>query len=144
MHLLWHQHAHLEPPQHICLCQARKHATCVCFLKYELFSSHLGLCLVTDRQTDRQKAMHKSPPCISTGVLKNGTFRISTQHPIPLFLSWQSFPHFISHPSEFWKCLVSVIYCSFVLLYVHLQLTGSWWQTGAETGTIPDLQAFDC
>ena len=27
--------------------------------------------LVTDRQMDRQKAMHKSPPCISTGGLKN-------------------------------------------------------------------------
>ena len=25
---------------------------------------------MTDRQTDRQKAMHKSPPCISTGGLK--------------------------------------------------------------------------
>ncbi len=25
----------------------------------------------TDGQTDRQKAMHMSPPCISTGVLKN-------------------------------------------------------------------------
>ena len=26
---------------------------------------------VTDGQTDGQKAMHMSPPCISTGVLKN-------------------------------------------------------------------------
>ncbi len=28
---------------------------------------------VTDRQTDRQKALHMSPPCICTGVLKNGS-----------------------------------------------------------------------
>ncbi len=27
--------------------------------------------LVTDRQTDRRKATHKSPPCMSTGGLKN-------------------------------------------------------------------------
>ncbi len=37
---------------------------------HEFFSSNLGL--VTDRQTDRQKAMHNTPPCISTGGLKNG------------------------------------------------------------------------
>ncbi len=33
----------------------------------EFWSSHRQ----TDRQTDRQKAMHMSPPCISTGVLNN-------------------------------------------------------------------------
>ncbi len=42
-------------------------AKCFFFLKYELFSSHLSLYLVTDRQ----KAVNKSPPCMSTGVLKN-------------------------------------------------------------------------
>ncbi len=43
------------------------------FLRYELLSSNF--CLVTDRQTDgqtdRRKATPKSPPCISTGGLKN-------------------------------------------------------------------------
>ncbi len=34
-----------------------------------LVNYYLGI--VTDRQTDRRKAMHKSPPCISTGGLKN-------------------------------------------------------------------------
>ncbi len=29
----------------------------------------------TDRQTDRWEAMHKSPPCISTGGLKNYIFK---------------------------------------------------------------------
>ena len=29
---------------------------------------------VTDRRTDRQTVMHKSPPCISTGGLKNKNF----------------------------------------------------------------------
>ncbi len=37
----------------------------------------VNFCLVilsqTDRQTDRQKAMHMSPPCMSTGGLKNQT-----------------------------------------------------------------------
>ena len=47
---------------------------------HEFFSSNLGL--VTDRQTDRQKAMHKSPPYMSTGGLKN--------HSIPMIFS--SFP----------------------------------------------------
>ncbi len=30
--------------------------------------------IVTDRQTDRRKSMHKSPPCISTGGLKNASY----------------------------------------------------------------------
>ena len=34
----------------------------------EFWSSDNGQ---TYRQTDRQKARHMSPPCISTGVLKN-------------------------------------------------------------------------
>ncbi len=34
-------------------------------LRYELFS-----CLNFDQVTDRCKAMHMSPPCMSTGVLK--------------------------------------------------------------------------
>ena len=36
------------------------------FSRYELTSS-----LNFGQVTDRQKAMHKSPPCKSTGVLKN-------------------------------------------------------------------------
>ncbi len=43
------------------------------FLRYELTSS-LNFGPVTDGRTDRQKAMHMSPPCISTGVLKNKSF----------------------------------------------------------------------
>ncbi len=35
-------------------------------------SSDMNFCLVNFyKVTDRQKAMHKSPPCISTGGLKN-------------------------------------------------------------------------
>ncbi len=30
---------------------------------------------MTDRETDRQKAMHKSLPCISTGGLKNNVVK---------------------------------------------------------------------
>ena len=37
------------------------------FLRYESLSSNFGL--VTE--TDRRKAMHMSPPCVSTGGLKN-------------------------------------------------------------------------
>ncbi len=32
--------------------------------------------LVTDRQTDGQKATHKSPPCMSTGGLKKGSVKL--------------------------------------------------------------------
>ncbi len=43
------------------------------FQRYEFLSSDFWSSLnfgqVTDRQTDIQKAMHMSPPCISTGVL---------------------------------------------------------------------------
>ncbi len=40
------------------------------FRRYELLSRNFGL--VTDRHMDRQKPRHMSPPCISTGGLKNG------------------------------------------------------------------------
>ncbi len=47
----------------------------LCFLRYEIFSSELfsshEFWSSDIGQTDRQKAMHMSPPCISTGVLKN-------------------------------------------------------------------------
>ncbi len=65
----------------------------LCFLRYEIFSrelfssdefwsSDIGQ---TDRQTDRQKVLHKSPPCISTGVLKKAVFPFQTL-PRPAFL----------------------------------------------------------
>ena len=44
------------------------------FLRYELTSSLFFF--RTDRQTDRQKAMHRSQLCISTGGLKNKTTMI--------------------------------------------------------------------
>ncbi len=34
----------------------------------------------TDRQTDGQKAMHMSPPCISTGVLKKGAGALTSSN----------------------------------------------------------------
>ncbi len=39
-------------------------------LRYELLFSNFGV--VTERETDRQKTMHMSRPCISTGGLKKG------------------------------------------------------------------------
>ncbi len=40
---------------------------------YLVISGPMHYFLVTDRQTDRRKAMHKSPPCMSTGGLKKGS-----------------------------------------------------------------------
>ncbi len=40
----------------------------------------------TDRQTDRQKAMHMSPPCIRTGGLKKSKCKIRARHPPPQWL----------------------------------------------------------
>ncbi len=37
----------------------------------EVIFGPMNYFLVTDRQTDGRKATHKSPPCMSTGGLKN-------------------------------------------------------------------------
>ncbi len=60
--------------------------TCKYFPRYELFSS-VNFGPVSDGQTDGQKAMHMSPLCISTDVIKylmeKNTFQVNQlQSPI--------------------------------------------------------------
>ena len=64
------------------------------FLRYELFSS-LNFGHITDGRTDRPKAMHMSPPCISTGVLKNT--EVSSHQSWEPGIKWTVLKH-----SEFW------------------------------------------
>ncbi len=74
IHFLWHQHVYLEPSH---IMSGPKTCQLLCHLP-EFWSSDTwsfgpvtGFGPVTpDGQTDRQKAMHMSPPCICTGVLK--------------------------------------------------------------------------
>ncbi len=79
--------------------------TCKCTIPYTSWDMNYFLVWIlvqwrTDRRTDRQKAMHMSPPCISTGVLKN------LIHAAPII--YTNYSHYIHFPlSQFvlkWKC----------------------------------------
>ena len=59
-------HTKFEQPIKVKQFQRYKFLYCE-FLSNELFSSHRQTDRLTDRQTDTQKAMHKIPPCMSTG-----------------------------------------------------------------------------
>ena len=66
--LIWPQNCNWQLPD-VMLLLATCIASCEYIARYELFSS-LGFWSSDIRRTDGQKAMHKSPPCIRTGVLK--------------------------------------------------------------------------
>ncbi len=75
-----------------------------CYLLiYELLSSEFWS---SDRRTDRRKAMHKSPPCISTGGLKN--------RPIYIFCMVFSIWTMFHPPTANFSILDYVTYLNFV------------------------------
>ena len=86
-----------------------------CCFRYELFSS-LEFWSSDIRQTDGRKAMHMSPPCISTGVLKNAGISIKRENMYIAsgFLIW-TFP-VLENLVIFITCPIKIYYCYFITL----------------------------
>ena len=61
---------------HQSLCQAWKHASCYASWDMNYFLVNYFLVMSFGQVTDRQKAVHMSPLCISTGVLKNVVLKV--------------------------------------------------------------------